>query len=143
MTLSWQGHSTCKSIVIKTLGPDGPASLLEGERELRFYQTIHSDLPIPKPEVYHLTTDKATGFHVIVMEDLSLTHRLPDYVHQWRREELKCVLRTYACLHTHIFESLDYEWLAPRYENQLNFETIPEYIATVQHAGSWGGIPAC
>jgi hypothetical protein len=86
-------------------------------------------------------TDEATGFHVIVMEDLSLTHRLPQYLHQWSREELRCVLHTYACLHTHRFESLDYEWLAPRHESQLNFDKIPEQIATVQRAGIWGDIP--
>jgi hypothetical protein len=141
VTLSRRGRSTCESIIIKTLGPDGPASLLEGERELRFYQNLHSHLPIPKPEVYHLTTDEATGFHVIVMEDLSLTHRLPDYLHQWKREELKCVLRTYARLHTYAFDSLDYRWLAPRHENQLDFEKILEQVATVQRAGIWGELP--
>ena len=141
VTLSRQGHSTCESIIIKTLGPDGPASPLEGERELRFYQTLHPHLSIPKPEVYHLMTDEATGFHVIVMEDLALTHRLPDYLYQWRRKELECVLRTYASLHTHTFESLDYTWLAPRHESQLNFKMISEQIAIVQRAGIWDDLP--
>lgn len=141
VTLSRQGHSTPETIIIKTLGPDGPASVFETERELRFYQTLHSHLTIPKPQVYHLMTDEATGFHVIVMEDLSLTHRLPDYLHQWRRGELKCILRTYAYLHTHVFDLLDYKWLGPRYENQLNFEMIPEQIANVQRAGIWGELP--
>ena len=141
VTLSRQGHSTCESIIIKTLGPDGPASLLEGERELRFYQTLHSHLSIPKPKVYHLMTDEETGFHVIVMEDLALTHRLLDYLEHWQRVELECVLRTYANLHTDTFESLDYTWLAPRHESQLNFEMIPEQIAIVQRAGIWDDLP--
>jgi aminoglycoside phosphotransferase (APT) family kinase protein len=141
VTLSRQGHSTRESVIVKTLGPNGPATALEAERELRFYQEIHPQLSIPKPHVYHLSTDKKSGFHLIVMEDLSLTHHLPTYLHQWTRSELKCVLRTYAHLHTHSFKSLDEAWLMPRHESLVNFELIPEQVANVQCAGIWGELP--
>lgn len=141
MTLSRQGHSIPESIIIKILGPDGPVTALETERELRFYQVLYPQLSLPKPQVYDLFTDQTTGSHVIMMEDLSLTHHLPTIPHQWSREELKCVLHTYARLHTGSFDSLEYAWLAPRHETFLNFESIPEQIANVQRAGIWGEVP--
>ena len=141
VTLSRRGHSAPESIIIKTLGTDGPVTPLEAERELRFYQVLYPQLSIPKPLVYDLFTDPSTGFHVIMMEDLALTHRLPAFLHQWSREELKCVLHTYSCLHTGSFDSLEYDWLAPRHESLLNFEAIPEQVATLQDAKIWGDIP--
>lgn len=138
VTLSRQGHSARETVVVKTIDPNGPATSLEAERELRFYQIIHPALCIPKPEVYFLTTDPATGFHIIVMEDLSRTHHFPMHPYQWSHVELQSVLRAYARLHTSEIESLNYIWLAPRHENQLYFEKIPEQVATVQRAGIWG-----
>lgn len=141
MTFLREGHSTPESVIVKTLGPLGPATALEAERELRFYQVFHPQIPIPKPKVYHLSMDPENSFHIIVMEDLSLTHHLPTYLHQWTCSELKCVLRTYARLHTYSFQSLDYEWLLPRHEHLLNFELLQEQVATVQQAGIWGELP--
>jgi hypothetical protein len=141
MTFSREGHSLRESVIVKILSPTGPATAIETERELHFYQVIYPRLSIPKPEVYHLRSDKESGFHLILMEDLLLSHRLPDYLHQWTRDELKCVLRTYAHLHTHSFQSLDYEWLLPRHESLLAFELIPEQVATVQRAGIWAELP--
>ena len=141
VTLSQQGHSTRASVVVKTIDPNGPANALEAERELRFYQILHPKLCIPKPEVYFLTTDAATGFHVIVMEDLSSTHRIPTHPYQWTRAELKSVLLAYARLHTSQLDSLDHAWLVSRFESQLNFEMIPEQARAVQRAGLWGDLP--
>lgn len=141
VTLSRLGHSTRESIIVKTIDPNGPATALEAERELRFYQIIHAELCIPKPEVYFLTTDQETGYHIIVMEDLSRTHHFPTHPYQWTHLELQSVLRAYASLHTSEIESLDYPWLAPRFESQLDFEIIPEQVANVQRAGIWGELP--
>jgi aminoglycoside phosphotransferase (APT) family kinase protein len=128
-------------VVVKTIDPNGPATALEAERELRYYRILHPELSIAKPEIYILTTDDATGFHVIVMEDLLPTHRIPTHPYQWKRDELKSVLRAYAYLHTSDVENLDYPWLAPRHESALDFEKIPEQVATVQHAGIWNELP--
>jgi aminoglycoside phosphotransferase (APT) family kinase protein len=141
VTLSQQGHSLRESVVVKTIDPNGSATAFETERELRFYQTLHPELCIPKPQVYFLTTDPATGFHVIVMEDLSSTHRSPTHPYQWTRAELESVLRAYARLHTSKPKSLDHPWLTSRYESQLNFEMIPQQAANVQQAGIWGELP--
>lgn len=141
LTRRGQGHSTRDPVIIKTINPNGPQTTLEAERELRFYQTILPGLCIPKPQVYFLTTDQATGFHIIVMEDLSSTHRIPTHPYQWTRDELKSVLRAYAYLHTSPVENLNYDWLAPRHENMLDFENIPEQVAIVQRAGIWKELP--
>jgi hypothetical protein len=141
VTLTKRGHSTRDSVIIKTIDPNGPPTSLEAERELRFYQTIHPKLSIAKPEIYFLTTDEATGFHVIVMEDLSSTHHIPVHPYQWTRNELKSVLCTYAHLHTSPVENLDYVWLALRHESLLDFEKIPEQVAIVQRMGIWGDLP--
>lgn len=141
VTLRREGHSLRETVIAKTIDPNGPATALEAERELRFYQTLHPNLPIPKPDIYVLTTDEATGFHIIVMEDLSLTHRIPSHPYQWKREELKSVLRSYAQLHTSKVADLPYPWLAPRHESILDFDKIPEQVAIVQRAGIWGHLP--
>jgi aminoglycoside phosphotransferase (APT) family kinase protein len=141
VTLSRQGHSTRETVIVKTIDPNGPTAALEAERELRFYQAIHPDLCIPKPKMYYLSTDEATGFHVIMMEDLASAHISPTHPYQWSRDELKSVLLTYAKLHTSKIESLNYAWLAPRHESQLDFEKIPEQVETVQRAGIWGDLP--
>jgi aminoglycoside phosphotransferase (APT) family kinase protein len=122
------------------MDPNGPPGEFDAVRELRYYQILHPQLPIAKPEVYSLTTDEETGFHVIVMEDLSFTHNTPTHPHQWTYEELKSVLCAYAYLHTSAVE-LDYEWLAPRHEGALQFEKIAEQVRTVQQAGIWGDLP--
>jgi len=141
LTHKGQGHSARDSVIVKTINPGELANPLEAERELRFYQTIHPNLSIAKPQVYFLTTDEATGFHVIVMEDLSLTHRIPSHPYQWTSNELTSVLRAYAQLHTSSVENLNYAWLAPRHESMLDFERIPEQVAIVQRAGIWGALP--
>jgi aminoglycoside phosphotransferase (APT) family kinase protein len=133
-----QAHPTRETVVVKTIDPSGPATALEAERELRFYQILHPKLAINRPEIYFLTTDEETGFHVIVMEDLTYTHRIPAHPYQWKREELKSVLRAYTYLHTSPVEDLDYPWLATRHESGLVFERIPEQVGTVQRAGIWG-----
>lgn len=130
-----------ETIVVKTMDPNGPPTPLEAIRELRYYQILHPKLCIAKPEVHFSTTDQATGFHVIVMEDLSPAHRIPTHPYQWTLDELSTVLRAYAHLHTSKVESLDYPWLAPRHESALDYEKIPEQVATVQHAGIWHALP--
>ena len=141
LTRRGQGHSPRETVVVKTADPNGVASPLAAIRELRYYEILHPKLSIPKPEIYYLTTDEETGFHVIVMEDLSPTHRIPTHPYTWTHEELRSVLRAYAYLHTRGVEKMDYEWLAARHESALEFDHIPEQVATVQRTGIWGDLP--
>ncbi len=134
-----QGHSSRETVVVKTMDPNGPPTKFDAVRELRYYQILHPRLSIAKPEVYFLTTDETTGFHAIVMQDLSSTHEIPTHPHTWTQEELKSVLCAYAYLHTSPAK-LDYAWLAPRHESALDFEKIADQVATVQRAGIWGDV---
>jgi aminoglycoside phosphotransferase (APT) family kinase protein len=141
VTLTRQGHSRRETVVVKTMDPNGPATSLDAIRELRYYEVLHPKLSIAKPEIYFVTTDESTGFHVIVMEDLSPTHRIPTHPYQWTHAELKSVLRAYAYLHTSAVHFLEYAWLAPRHESALDFERIPDQVAIVQGTGIWGDLP--
>jgi hypothetical protein len=140
LTRKGQGHFSPETVVVKTMDPNGPPTPLEAVRELRYYQILHPKLSIAKPEVYFLTTDEATGFHVVVMEDLSSTHAIPTHPHQWTNEEVKSVLCAYVHLHTSAVD-LDYPWLAPRHESALDFEKIPKQVAIVRRAGIWDDLP--
>ena len=135
------GSSDVKSVVVKTIDPHGPATALESERELRFYEQIHPRLTIPKPEVYSLSTDATSGFHVIVMEDLTPTHRTPAHPYRWTPSELHSVLRAYAELHTQSITDISVPWLAPRIEDLIDFERLPALAGEVQAAGIWGDLP--
>lgn len=140
VTLQMQGHSTLASVIVKALDPNGPNDPLDAEREYLFYQKLYPKVNIPKPVVHFLTTDEATGWHVIVMEDLSSTHYIPKHPHQWTRAELKSVLHVYALLHqTNI--SHPHLWLNRRHESQLDFDAIPEQVDKVQNAGIWCELP--
>lgn len=141
LTHTGQGYSECDVVIVKTTDPNGPFPALESVRELRFYQIFHPSLCIPKPRVHFLTTDEATGFHIIVMEDLSRTHRIPAHPYRWTYDELKSVLRAYAQLHASPAEGLDYDWLASRHERALKLDQIPEQVAAVQRAGIWQELP--
>ena len=139
VTLTYrQGRSQRDSVIVKAIDPNA-----EAERELHFYRILQPKLPIPKPDVHFLGTDDSSGYYVIVMEDLAYTHRIPQHPYQWTGAELASVLRAYALLHTVSLPdaSLAYNWLAPRHESLLDFDQIPEQVATVQRAGRWGSIP--
>ena len=141
VTLIPKGHSTRETVIVKTIDPNGPINKFQAERELCFYEILHPALTIPKAGVFHLTTDPAIGYHVIVMEDLSPNHHIPAHPYQWTRDEMQSILRAYAQLHTAQFENLNYAWLAPRHESLLDFERIPEQVAIVQRAGIWADLP--
>lgn len=138
-----QGHSTRENIIVKATNPNGPIDALEAERELLFYQRIYPKLSVPKPYIYHLGTDQASGWHLIVMDDLTCTYRFPKHPYQWTRAELRSVLWTYAILHTLSFfpSRSDLQWLNPRHESQLYFDSISEQVAIVQRAGIWEALP--
>jgi hypothetical protein len=141
VTLFGQGHSARDSIIVKAINPEGWSNPLEGEREANFYRVLYPGLNIPRMKIHFVGTDPVSGWLVVLMQDLSMTHYIPSHPYQWTREELKSVLHAYTCLHTSEFTTLDYNWLLPRHETLVNFETIPEQVEMVQCAGTWGELP--
>jgi len=136
-----QSRSIRETVIVKAIDPRGWPNLREAEREIRLHQILHANLIVPKPEIYFAETDAESGFHCIVMQDLAPTHRLPVHPYQWSRSELECVLHAYALLHSSHFDSLEYDWLAPRHESFLDFEKIPGQVAILEQAGIWGALP--
>jgi aminoglycoside phosphotransferase (APT) family kinase protein len=143
VTLSNQGHSIRESVIVKAVNPQGPSDPREAERESLFYRSIYHQLPLPKPSVYFLGVDEASGWNLLILEDLSPAYRIPQHPYQWKREELLSVLRAYAILHgaSLLPPASDRKWLNPRHESQLDFELIPGQVAAVQQAGIWGELP--
>lgn len=92
VTLLTQGHSSHESVIVKAINPQGLNDPLEAEREPNFYKILYPKINIPKPIIHLVTTDPASGWHMIVIEDLSLTHRIPKHPYQWVRDELRSVL---------------------------------------------------
>ena len=143
VTLSNQGHSIRESLIVKAVDPKGPSDPLEGERELHFYRSIYPQLPLPKPSLYFLGVDEASGWNVIMLEDLAFGYRIPQQPYQWTPAELQAVLRAYAILHSAslVPPASDRNWLNPRHENQLDFDLISGQVEAVQRAGIWGELP--
>jgi hypothetical protein len=132
-----------ESVIVKVTNPQGPSDMREALREPTFYRTIYPDLPIPKPEILYLGHDEKSGWNLLVMEDLSFTHRIPQHPYQWTPAELRPVLQSYALLHSASLLPAEGErqWLNPRHEAQLDFEAIPVQAAIIQKAGIWRSIP--
>jgi aminoglycoside phosphotransferase (APT) family kinase protein len=137
-----QGHSTRESVILKAINPAGPRTALEADREPHFYRTVYPSLTIRKPEVYYLGIDMVSGWHVIIMQDLSVTHRIPQHPYKWTRAELGSVLLAYAQLHHAPAPAPSSgAWLSPRHEAQLEYDQIPEQAAAVTRTGKWGTVP--
>ncbi|MGZ6317148.1 MAG: phosphotransferase family protein, partial [Anaerolineales bacterium] len=143
VTLQMQGHSMREPIVLKAINPEGPSDPGEGNREYRFYKRISAGLRTGMPHVHAVEVDESNGWYVILLEDLSTTHRIPQHHYQWTRMELRAVLHAYALLHTSsvLPSASDREWLNPRHESQLDLERIPEQVSELHRAGLWGDVP--
>jgi aminoglycoside phosphotransferase (APT) family kinase protein len=134
-----QGHSTRQSVILKAVDPAGP----NDARELHFYQKLYPKLPVPKPHIYYLGSDEVSGWVVLILQDLSPTHRIPEHPHRWTRVELQSVLRAYAMLHSAspLPPLPERGWLNARHESELDFDAIPDQVAVVQRAGIWDVLP--
>jgi Phosphotransferase enzyme family len=137
------GHPMPESVILKATNPGGPADLREAVRELRFYHDIYPNLTIPKPQVHFFGHDEKSGWNLMVMEDLSSTHRIPQHPYQWTAAELRSVLHSYALFHSAALlpPVSDRQWLNPRHETQLEFDAIPAQVEIIQSKGIWGPLP--
>ena len=130
-----------ESVIVKAANPRGPTDPFDAERESHFYAALYPALNIPKLEIHYIGKDEPSGWLVIAMQDLGATHRTPVHPYRWSRAEVDSVLRAYAGLHTSARGSFDHAWLVPRHESLLDFDKLPEHVATIQGAGIWGRVP--
>jgi Phosphotransferase enzyme family len=138
-----QGHSMPESVILKATNPNGPSDPREAVRESQFYKSIYPKLNLPKPQIHHLGRDEESGWNLMIMEDLSSTHRIPEHPYQWTRSELRSVLHAYALFHSAapLPGAGDRQWLNPRHETELEFDEIPAQVETIQNKGIWGPLP--
>ncbi len=92
------------------------------EREVRFYEELSSRTPVPMPHCYYSHLDSATGFAVLVLEDLARA-RNGNSIAGCSVDEVARVLPTLAVLHATWWQAADLahaEWL------RLRFLVAPE-----------------
>jgi len=95
LTLTREGQPLRESVIVKTIDSAAPLDKFQAERELRFYETLHPRLDIPKARVHFLHTDEAAGVHLIILEDLAPRLWIPAHPYQWTAGEIKAILRAY------------------------------------------------
>lgn len=87
------------SAILKVIEPEWIHDAFGPDRELNFYQKILPKLDIHKVGVYFAGLIEETGQRVILMEDLSGSHRIPPSDYVWSRVELGALLKAYARFH--------------------------------------------
>jgi hypothetical protein len=89
------------TVILKSIGPHWPDDAYVQDREVNFYVDLLPRVGLHRPALYHAGIDEQTGERLIVLEDLSNRYRFPSPAYIWQPAEIRCFLRTYACLHVH------------------------------------------
>jgi len=95
------------------------------EREVRFYELLSSRTPVPTPHCYYSHLDSATGFALLVLEDLARA-RNGNSIAGCSLMRSARVLLTLAMLHATWWQALD---LAQASWLRLRFLVAPEAMA--------------
>lgn len=116
-------------VLVKRIRDGWPDDPRGHEREVRFYQTILPKLDINHPHIYYAGRDPGTAQHLVIMEDVSDSHRFPPADHRWSQQEIELILKAYARLHQEGQNALpdkqERGWLIDRHEQRL-MDTAPE-----------------
>ncbi len=84
------------------------------EREVRFYQEVAKESPLPVPRCYYADVDLESGLHVLLLEDLVLAHS-GSRTKGCSQTEARIAIHHIARFHAHWWENprLDsFHWLA-------------------------------
>jgi thiamine kinase-like enzyme len=147
LRLERESEQRTLSLVVKRIKDGWPEDPEGHKREVCFYRHLLPQLDIPHPHIYYAGSEPDTSAHLVIMEDVSLTHRFPAPQHTWTQTEIKQILRTYARLHTsgqdHSLVEEESAWLMDRYEKRL-FETsgdVPYMVEALVAKGVWPKMP--
>jgi hypothetical protein len=94
-----QGHPGVRSVVVKSIAPIWPNDPHGPEREPSFYNQLLPCLDLDYPHVYHVGSEPRNRHRLIVMQDISASHRFPPPAHCWTPDEAEHMVQAYALLH--------------------------------------------
>jgi len=133
------------SIVVKRIGPDWPRDPRGADREFLFCTQLLPQLDIAAPRLYDAKHDAATGYRLLLMEDLAPKYRFPPPTHAWTPAEARCLLRAYAMLHARGREAVppatERDWLWPSQEELLLGEEVPRAAHGLAQQPFWRAVP--
>ena len=140
-----EGHPPLPSLILKVIAPRWPNDPWGEVREFSFYREILPLLSLRSPQVHYLGHDERSGARMILMEDLSTHFRFFPPDHAWSRQEMQCLLRSYALLHIDGRAALPIQeqraWLAPRHERRWTPEGVLPMAEELSARGIWSPIP--
>lgn len=131
------------SVILKSTAPAWPNDPHGADREALVYSALLPNLDIPRLRVYYVGVEPNTGCRQMIMEDISDRYRFPSPAHRWTREEMRCMLRTYARLHVVGRDCLpaaaDRTWLYQMALQQRNWspEELVAKVDALVERGIW------
>ena len=141
------GSNVPRSLLVKRIEDNWPGDPLGPQREVRFYQIILPELAIAHPHVFYAGREPASEHFVVIMEDVSESHKFPPPTHRWRQNEIEMILRSYARLHasgqTAVPEVGDREWMVDRHESRLKetADDLPQMVDALTKSRIWPNLP--
>lgn len=135
------------SLVVKRVAPGWPDGEAAYRREVSFYKRLSPRLDLPRPRLYYAGPEPESEHLLVVMEDVSATHRFPPPTHVWSAPEMAAIMRAYARLHSRGVKAMPppegRAWLLERYERRVQ-ERAGELVALaadVTGRGQWPVLP--
>lgn len=145
--LERDGVQDRRSLVVKRIENGWPEDPAGHKREVGFYRRLLPQLDIPHPHIYYAGPEPGTSAHLVIMEDISATHRFPSPQHIWTQAEIQQILQTYARLHSSGQQcarlNQESDWLMERHEKRL-FKTagdLPGMVEALVTKGIWPKMP--
>lgn len=94
------GRTGIASVILKAAAPVWPDDPNGPDREQRFYTLLFPQLGAPWFDLYYVGIDPRSQHRILLIEDVTAGFRFPPPTHAWREDEMRCMLRAYARLHS-------------------------------------------
>lgn len=141
------GTQAPRSVLIKRIDDDWPDDPLGHEREVLFYQLLLPRLGITHPHIFYAGPEPDSSHLVVIMEDVSESHRFPPPDHVWNQSEIEMILKAYARLHENgqyaLPSSEERDWMTDRHEKRLyeTAEKLPQMVEALVAGDIWPEMP--
>ncbi len=142
-----QGHPGVRSVIVKSIAPVWSGDPHGPDREAGFYTKLLPCLDVESPDVYHVGIEPRSQRRLIVMEDISASHRFPPPTHHWKPDEAEYMVKAYARLHVNGQRCLppenerDWMWRMALHERDWEPETLAGMVYEIAVQGMWAPVP--